>query len=206
MTAAESFEEGIGPGAAFGPYVIAEAIGSGGMGTGYRAHDERLHRDVALKVIRADHCSDPGRRRRFEVEARAAAKLAHPNIVAIYDVGEERGIPYLVSELVGGGTLAQRLRRRPFKMRETMAMAIPMAEALAEAHRHGVVHRDLKPDNILLAAHGNPKISDFGLAKCFEQENPATNASTDVASTRDGAILGTPAYMSPEQAAGTEVD
>ena len=142
----------IGPGSVFGPYVIAARIGSGGMGTVYRATDKRLHRDVAMKVIRADQCADPRRRRRFEIEARAAAKLAHANIVSIYDVGEEGGTPYLVSELVAGGTLADRLRRGRLTISQALTMAVPIAEALAEAHRQGVVHRDLKPENILLTA------------------------------------------------------
>ena len=202
---ADQTGDAIEPGSVFGPYVITAAVGSGGMGVVYRAHDGRLHRDVALKVIRTEHCSDPKRRRRFEVEARATAKLAHPNIVAIYDVGEERGTPYLVSELVTGGTLGGRLRRGKLTVGQTVAMAAPIAEALAEAHRQGIVHRDLKPDNILLTADEKPKISDFGLAKCFEDENPRTDQSTAVA-THDGAILGTPAYMSPEQASGSPAD
>jgi TolB-like protein len=204
---ADPTSDAIRPGSAFGPYVITASVGSGGMGVVYRAHDGRLHRDVALKVIRTEHCSDPKRRRRFEVEARATAKLAHPNIVAIYDVGEERGTPYLVSELVTGGTLGDRLRRGKLTVGQTVAMAVPIAEALAEAHRQGIVHRDLKPDNILLTADEKPKISDFGLAKCFEDENPRSDQSTAVASaTHDGAIIGTPAYMSPEQASGSPAD
>jgi serine/threonine protein kinase/Tfp pilus assembly protein PilF len=196
------------PGAKLGPYVIAGEIGSGGMGSVYRARDTRLDRDVALKVIRSASATDVSRRRRFEVEARAAARVTHPNLVAVYDVGEDSGTPYIVSELVNGGTLADRMRRDRMPLTEAMAIAIPVAEGLAEAHRAGVVHRDLKPENILLTTSGTPKISDFGLSKFLEpSDRPAADSTTAVAPiTVDGAILGTPSYMSPEQAAGRDAD
>ena len=195
-------------GTTFGPYVIDSMIGSGGMGAVYRARDPRLRRDVAIKIIQPEHCDSDVRRRRFETEARSAARLAHPNVVAIYDVGEQDGTPYIVTELVEGGTLGERLRRRPMTPGEVLQVAIPVAEALADAHQRGIVHRDLKPENILLTPAGAPKISDFGLAKCLEPVDPVTsNAATAAGTmTREGTIVGTPAYMSPEQAAGLPVD
>ena len=195
-------------GTTFGPYVIDSMIGSGGMGAVYRAHDPRLRRAVAIKIIQPEYCDSDVRRRRFETEARSAARLAHPNVVAIYDVGEENGTPYIVTELVEGGTLGERLRRRPMSPTEVLATAIPVAEALADAHQRGIVHRDLKPENILLTATGVPKISDFGLAKCLEPVDPVSSSARTAAAaiTREGMIVGTPAYMSPEQAAGQPLD
>ncbi len=191
----------------FGPYAVISHLGAGGMGDVYRAHDKRLDRDVALKVIRGGH-GDEAARRRFELEARAVARLSHPNIVSIYDVGEEGGNPYIVQELVAGGTLTQWLAARHGGFAEKLRVAVAIAEGLAEAHRNGIVHRDLKPDNVLLTTDGRPKISDFGLAKSFrELTNDDSGAVTAVASaTREGAIVGTPAYMSPEQAAGVALD
>ena len=198
----------LSPGSKLGPYVIDRELGSGGMGCVYRARDSRLDRDVALKVIRSAYSSDAARRRRFETEARAAARVAHPNIVAVYDVGEENATPYIVSELVTGGTLAERMRRGPLAFDYAMSIAIAVAEGLAEAHRNNVIHRDLKPENILLSSTGTPKISDFGLSKMLEPVPSADpDTSTAVAAlTAEGAILGTPAYMSPEQAAGRDAD
>ena len=194
------------PGTKLGPYAIERELGSGGMGSVYRAHDSRLDRAVALKVIRSPYASDTARRRRFETEARAAARVAHPNIVAVYDIGEENATPYIVSELVTGGTLAERMHAGRLPFNDAMRIAIAVSEGLAEAHRNGIVHRDLKPENILMTATGTPKISDFGLSKFLEPDPVADpDASTAAAPvTTEGAILGTPAYMSPEQAAGRE--
>ena len=195
-------------GRVLGPYVVESLIGSGGMGAVYRGRDERLHRPVAIKIIQPEHCGNEMRRRRFETEARSAARLAHPNVVQIYDVGEHDGTPYIVTELVEGGTLGERLRKRPLTVQETLAIAIPVAEALADAHQRGVVHRDIKPENILLTPTGAPKLTDFGLAKFLEPEQPLmTDAATArISLTGDGTIVGTPAYMSPEQATGRPVD
>jgi TolB-like protein/tRNA A-37 threonylcarbamoyl transferase component Bud32 len=190
----------------FGPYVVAGTIGSGGMGVVYRARDERLQRDVAIKVIRPPWSTDAMRRRRFEIEARAAARIAHPNVVAIYDVGEIDDTPYLVTELLEGGTLGDRISRGSIPAAEALPITIAIAEALAEAHRQGIVHRDLKPENVLFTRSGIPKISDFGLSKSFEPERAASDVATDLALTTEGAIVGTPIYMSPEQAAGREID
>ncbi|MGZ7081314.1 MAG: protein kinase domain-containing protein, partial [Thermoanaerobaculia bacterium] len=199
----------VAAGTTFGPYVIDSMIGSGGMGAVYRASDPRLRRDVAIKIIQPQFCDSEERRRRFETEARSAARLAHPNVVSIYDVGEQNGTPYIVTEFVEGGTLTDQVRRRAMSFDETLPVAVAIAEALAEAHQRGIVHRDLKPDNILLTTAGVPKISDFGLAKCLEPETSSdwNNAPTVAgANTREGTIIGTPAYMSPEQASGRPVD
>jgi serine/threonine protein kinase/tetratricopeptide (TPR) repeat protein len=197
----------IAPGKPFGPYTIVAMLGAGGMGVVYRARDERLQRDVAVKVIRPPWSSDEMRRRRFEIEARSAARVSHPNVVAIYDIGEIDATPYLVTELLEGGTLGDRISGDPLPRAEALRVAIAVAEALAEAHRQGIIHRDLKPENVLFTRGGVPKISDFGLSKLMEPERtPFSGAATDAALTTEGAIVGTPAYMSPEQASGREID
>jgi serine/threonine-protein kinase len=199
----------IKPGMRFGPYEITAPIGAGGMGEVFRARDSRLQRDVALKIIRTQWSpEDKVHRRRFDIEARSTAKLTHPNVVPIYDVGEEHGVPYLVTELVTGGTLSDVISRGPLPIGEALPLAIAIADALAEAHRHGIVHRDLKPDNVLMTRTGMPKISDFGLSKLIAAESNASDSATTAIGgiTNDGAIVGTPAYMSPEQAAGRPMD
>src|SRR5215471_3299466 len=147
----------LAPGTRLGFYEIVGALGSGGMGEVYRAHDSRLGRDVALKILPPELAGDPTRRARFEREARAVAALNHPNIVAVYDVGEG----YIVGELVDG----QPLRGAKLGLRKTIEVAIQIASGLVAAHDAGIVHRDLKPDNIVLTRDGRPKILDFGLAK-----------------------------------------
>src|ERR1017187_6153162 len=147
----------LSPGTRLGPYEILAPLGAGGMGEVYRAHDTRLNRDVALKILPEDLAKDPSRRARFEQEARAVAALNHPNIVAIYDVGDG----YIVSELVDG----EPLRAGKLSLRRTIEAAVQIASGLAAAHDAGIAHRDLKPDNILLTRDGRPKILDFGLAK-----------------------------------------
>jgi TolB-like protein/tetratricopeptide (TPR) repeat protein len=194
-------------GTQLGPYEIIAPIGAGGMGEVYRARDTRLGRFVALKILPVEVNEDPSRARRFQTEAKAAAALSHPNIVAVYDVGEAGGVPYIVSELVEGTTLASLIGRRPLSLPALLDLAIPIAEALASAHARGVIHRDLKPANILLSGTGQPKIADFGLAKVFEatDEGFSSRLSTD-AHTAHGTILGTTQYLSPEQARGDAVD
>jgi serine/threonine protein kinase len=183
-----------------GPYKILALIGAGGMGEVYRASDPRLQRDVAVKIITA---LDEDRRRRFEIEARAAGSLNHPNIAAVYDVGESDGQPYIVSELVDGETLGAVLRRDTVATRELLDIAAGISAGLAEAHEAGITHRDLKPDNILLNRSRTPKIVDFGLAKRLRVPSAE---STVRALTMDGVVMGTIAYMSPEQVRGTAVD
>jgi len=198
-------------GSRLGPYEILSFLGAGGMGEVYRARDTRLARDVALKILIDSTGENSERFRRFQSEARAAAALSHPNIVAVYDVGQESGTSYIVSELVLGGTLKSVLDRGPLPTRRLLDLAISVAEALAAAHASGIVHRDLKPENILLSSDGTPKIADFGLAKYFASTARAegfqgTTLSEPNEQTQDGGIVGTVGYMSPEQARGDAVD
>jgi serine/threonine protein kinase len=160
------------PGNRIGPYEIKAVLGSGGMGEVYRARDTRLSRDVAIKVLPAAFSADPDRLRRFEQEARAAAALNHPNILAVYDIGVHEGSPYVVSELLDGQTLREQLKGGPLSVRKSVDYAVQIANGLEAAHEKGIVHRDLKPENLLLTANGRVKIVDFGLAKLME--TPAT--------------------------------
>jgi len=148
-----------------GPYEIVSAIGAGGMGEVYRARDPRLNREVAIKILPASFSSDPQRLHRFEQEARATAALNHPNILAVHDIGQQDGSPYIVSELLEGQTLRDRLRDGPLSLRKVIDFALQIARGLAAAHDRGIVHRDLKPDNIFITKDGRAKILDFGLAK-----------------------------------------
>ena len=152
-------------GTRLGRYEIREILGVGGMGEVYRAHDSRLDRDIALKILPPEASVDPTRFRRFETEARSAAALSHSNIVAVFDIGEAEGLAYIVTELVEGGTLADQVRDGPVSPSALFGLVVPTADALAAAHKRGIIHRDLKPANILLTEEGVPKIADFGLAK-----------------------------------------
>jgi hypothetical protein len=180
-----------------GPYEILAPLGAGGMGEVYRARDTRLGREVALKILPAEVANDPSRRQRFEQEARAVAALNHPNIVAVFDVGEG----YMVSELVEGEPLSG--LKAP--LRRTLDIVGQIASGLAAAHAAGIVHRDLKPANILLTRDGRVKILDFGLAKLHAQRAAAA-AETAAVNTEPGMVMGTVGYMSPEQVRGLEVD
>src|SRR3954467_8888232 len=182
-----------------GPYEILAPIGAGGMGEVYRARDTRLNRDVALKVLPDDFVRDADRRERFEQEARTVAALNHPNIVAVYDVGEN----FLVSELVDGQTLRARGK---LSQRQGLALAAQNAEGIAAAHAAGITHRDLKPDNIMVTREGRAKILDFGLAKMTQPRAPGSPASAISTQTQDGLIVGTIGYMSPEQVKGLPAD
>lgn len=191
-------------GARVGPYEIVGPLGSGGMGEVYRARDPRLNRDVAIKVlIRAG--ADPTRQRRLLDEAQAASALNHPNIITVYDVGTENGAPYIVSELVEGESLRARLAHAPLSVREVLDLGVQMAEGLAAAHQAGIVHRDFKPENVMVTRDGRVKILDFGLALVGIRDGVSA-AEVDVTLTATGVIVGTVPYMSPEQARGAAVD
>jgi tRNA A-37 threonylcarbamoyl transferase component Bud32/Tol biopolymer transport system component len=193
-------------GTRFGPYQIVALIGSGGMADVYRAHDTRLNRVVALKVLSAHVADTPQRRQRFEREARAISSLSHPHICVLYDVGEDHGQPFLVMEFVAGETLAQRLRRGPLPLQDALRLAILVADALDHAHRQGIVHRDLKPANVMLTSSG-PKLVDFGVARLREAEPEASGVTEETESlTSDGMLLGTLPYMAPEQVEAKQAD
>ena len=191
-----------------GPFTIQSLLGSGGMGEVYRARDSRLDRDVAIKILPAVWLADPDRRSRFDREARLLAALNHPHVGAIYGVEDLDGVRALVLELVEGPTLADRLERGPLALKETLAIASQVAEALDAAHQSGIVHRDLKPANVKIRNDGHVKVLDFGLAKMAGDESTpiVSVAATATVATRHGAVLGTAAYMSPEQARGMPVD
>jgi len=148
-----------------GPYEIQNSLGAGGMGEVYRARDARLGRTVAIKVLPASFSADRDRLQRFIQEARAAAGLNHPNILSIFDIGEDQGAPYIVCELLEGETLREKLRTGPIQVRKAVDYALQTARALAAAHDKGIIHRDLKPENLFLTSDGHIKILDFGLAK-----------------------------------------
>jgi serine/threonine protein kinase len=155
-----------------GPYEIVSALGAGGMGEVYRARDARLKREVAIKVLPASFSSDPQRLHRFQQEANASAALNHPNILAVYDIGQQDGSPYIVSELLEGETLRERLRSGPFSVRKAIDYAQQIAHGLAAAHDKGIIHRDLKPENTFITNDGRVKILDFGLAKLTRSDGP----------------------------------
>jgi eukaryotic-like serine/threonine-protein kinase len=180
--------------------------GAGAMGEVYRARDPELARDVAIKVLPADVAADPLRLQRFEREARAVGRLDHPNILAIHDIGRHHGAPYLVCELLEGETLRERIAAGPLPVRQALAWAAQIADGLAAAHERGIVHRDIKPANLFITTDGRVKILDFGLAKLVEPMAPGESLATATAATERGVLLGTAAYMAPEQAAGREVD
>jgi serine/threonine protein kinase len=200
---------GLATGTKLGPYEIQSPLGAGGMGEVYRARDSRLERDVAVKVLPADQSSDSSLRQRLEREAKAVSKLTHPHICALYDIGHQDGVDFLVMELVEGETLEQRLMKGPLPTEQTLRYAAQIADALAKAHRKGFTHRDLKPSNIMLTKTG-AKLMDFGLAK---QTGPAPLAAAltemtleQAKLTGEGTIVGTFQYMAPEQLEGKEAD
>jgi serine/threonine protein kinase/Tol biopolymer transport system component len=199
----------IEPGSHIGPYEVVSQLGEGGMGVVYRGRDARLQRDVALKLLPEHFASDPDRLSRFQREAQLLASLNHPNIAQIYGLEQVGDSVCIVMELVEGQTLEERLKTGPMAFSEIQDVAKQMADALAAAHERGIVHRDLKPANIKLTPSGVVKILDFGLAKAVGQQSSAINASTlptMATGSITGAIVGTPGYMSPEQARGKDVD
>lgn len=190
-----------------GHYRIERLLGSGGMGEVYLAHDSKLGRQVALKVLSSGLASDPDRRARFEREARAAAALNHPNIVTIHSVEEANGVPFLTLEVVEGRTLGELIPETGLPLDRVLTFGIPLADAVGAAHQRGITHRDLKPANVMVTADGRVKVLDFGLAKVKEEVRQAAEAEMPtVPLTGDGRIVGTVAYMSPEQAEGRTVD
>jgi serine/threonine protein kinase len=196
-------------GTKLGPYEILSALGAGGMGEVYRARDPRLGREVAIKVLPSGSAPDSERLRRFEQEARATAGLNHPNILAVFDIGSQANSPYIVSELLEGGTLRSRLISGPLPVRKAVDYALQIVRGLAAAHDHGIFHRDLKPENIFITRDGHVKILDFGLAKLTMPEPgaPGTSAQATLDSvTGRGVLLGTLGYMSPEQCRGATID
>ena len=195
------------PGSKLGPYEIVAPLGAGGMGEVFRARDSRLKREVAIKVLPQAFSLDADRLRRFEQEALATAALNHPNILAVFDIGTHEGAPYVVSELLEGETLRDRLRGGSIAVRKTLDYALQIAHGLAAAHEKGIVHRDLKPENLFITKDGRVKILDFGLAK-LTQSDPGDHSSlpTMTHATEAGVVLGTAGYMSPEQVRGIAVD
>ena len=202
------------PGTRLGAYEIVEPIGAGGMGAVYRARDSRLGREVAIKVLPSTLANEPDRLRRFDQEARAAAALNHPNILAIHDTGthvsaEATPFPYLVSELLHGETLRSLLQRGgPVGVPKALKYAVQLAHGLAAAHERGVIHRDLKPDNVFVTDDDVVKILDFGLARFSSGPSFAVSSALQTigVATQPGVILGTLGYMAPEQIRGQEAD
>ena len=184
-----------------GPYEILTSIGAGGMGEVYKAHDTRLKRTVAIKILSPEFSQDHDRRARFVREAQSIAALNHPHICIIHDVGQHDGVDYLVMEYLEGRTLRESISEGPLVLEEARTIAIEIAEALSQAHQRGIVHRDVKPGNIMLTGNGT-KLLDFGLAKAIRSEDLTTSDFK----TATGVVLGTAAYMSPEQLLGLAVD
>jgi serine/threonine protein kinase len=192
-----------------GHYEIKSELGSGGMGVVYRARDEKLDRQVALKMVRDDLREDRELMARFQREARTLASLNHPHIASIHGIEELGGKTFLVLELVEGETLAERLKRKAMPMREALQVCRQIAEAIEAAHQRQIIHRDLKPANIKFTAEGAVKVLDFGLAKSLRRSTSTEEDVTQtvsVAATQPGMIVGTAPYMSPEQVRGEEPD
>ena len=196
-------------GESLGQYEILDLLGKGGMGEVYRAHDSKLDRDVAIKLLPSHLTDDKERLARFEREAKVLASLNHPNIATVYGFEADGDTRFLVMELVEGQTLADRLAAGPVELTETLQICRQIAEALEAAHERGIIHRDLKPANVKVTGEGRVKVLDFGLAKTAEAESSEDSADSPTITadfTRPGVLLGTAAYMSPEQARGRSVD
>ena len=193
-------------GTKLGTYEIVAPLGAGGMGEVYRAHDSKLGRDVAVKVLPEKLSQDADALARFEREARAVASLSHPNILGIFDLGQAEGRSYAVTELLDGETLRERLSEGALPTRKAVGYALQIARGLAAAHEKGIVHRDLKPENVFVTRDGRVKILDFGLAKLLESVEPGQTRSPTLAATQPGVVMGTVGYMSPEQVRARPVD
>ena len=192
-----------------GPYAVRSRLGAGGMGEVYLAHDARLEREVAIKVLPEAFARDPERLARFRREARVAASLHHPNIAGIYGFEEDGGTHFLVMELVGGTTLQERLRAGPLSIEDALRIGVQVAAGLEAAHERDIMHRDLKPSNVKITPEGAAKILDFGLAKATtraDSDSVPVMATITSQHTAAGMVMGTPPYMSPEQARGKTVD
>jgi eukaryotic-like serine/threonine-protein kinase len=188
-------------------YRILSRLGAGGMGEVYLAEDTKLDRKVAIKFLPPQSIADEQAKKRLVREARAAAKLDHPNICAIYEIGEADGLTFIVMQNVEGETLAAKIQRKPMEVRESLDIAVQAAHPLAAAHSHGIIHRDIKPQNIMLTAHGQVKVLDFGLAKVVTNKGALeSEAETQSLLTESGVIVGTVPYMSPEQVEGESLD
>jgi len=200
----------IATGTKLGPYEITGAIGAGGMGEVYRAHDLKLGRDVAIKVLPEAFARDAERMARFQREAKVLASLDHPNIASIYGLEDSGGTRALVMQLVEGPTLADRIKAGPIPIDEAVRIARQIADALEYAHERGIIHRDLKPANVKVSNDDVVKVLDFGLAKALESDPSSIDISTSPTisrmATQAGVLLGTAAYMSPEQAKAKSVD
>jgi serine/threonine protein kinase len=192
-------------GRVIGSYQLMSRIGAGGMGEVYLAHDMKLDRRVALKVLSSDLAADGDRLRRFHQEARAASSLNHPHIIVVHDVGVFDGRPYMVTEFVDGETLRHRLQQGRLPIQDVVGIGLQMAEALAAAHARGLVHRDIKPENVMVSRDGYVKVLDFGLAK-FATVTPSSGQGGVESHTHTGMVIGTPRYMSPEQTRGLDLD
>jgi DNA helicase-2/ATP-dependent DNA helicase PcrA len=207
---AQTKAEVIAAGTTIAHYRILEPLGAGGMGAVYKALDEKLHREVALKLLPADAVTHDDRRRRFLQEARAASRLNHPHILTVYEVGEANGQPFIAMEYIEGETLRQRISGQPLPVSEAIDIALQIAEGLRKAHEHGILHRDLKPENLMMSRDGYAKILDFGLAKLIEhrfaREAGSREKTLVQVKTHSGVIMGTIKYMSPEQLLGKRVD
>jgi serine/threonine protein kinase len=191
-------------------YQILGKLGEGGMGVVYKARDNHLDRLVALKVLPPEKVADPERKRRFVQEAKAASALNHPNIITIYGIDQVDSVHFIASEFIDGQTLRERMRKEPLKLGQALDLAVQISSALSAAHAAGIIHRDIKPDNIMLRRDGIVKVLDFGLAKLTEPP-PAQMVDTEaptraVVKTEPGVVLGTTIYMSPEQSRGLALD
>src|ERR1044071_90363 len=197
----------LSPGTRLGPYQILSRVGAGGMGEVYLARDTRLGRNVAIKILPAEFTTDEDRVRRFEREAKAASALNHPNIITIHEFGEAAGSHYIATEYIEGKTLREYIATEAMTARDALDVAVQIASALSAAHRAGIIHRDIKPDNVMLRPDGYAKVLDFGLVKLAEKTMAVGSDVTTIGDkTEPGKLLGTVRYMSPEQARGKTVD